>query len=88
MPVLEAMARRCPVVAAATTALPEVVGDAGMLVAPLDAAGWRDAMCALLDDPALGDRLRAAGVARARAYGWSRVVDQLCAVYREEVAGL
>ncbi|MCB1251074.1 MAG: glycosyltransferase family 4 protein [Acidimicrobiales bacterium] len=88
LPVLEAMARRCPVVAAATTALPEVVGDAGMLVAPLDAAGWRDAMCTLLDDPALGDRLRAAGVARARAYGWSRAVDQLCAVYREEVAGL
>ena len=83
LPVLEAMARRCPVVAADTTALPEVVGDAGLLVGALDVSGWTTAMRQLLDDPAVGDRLRTVGLVRAATYGWERAVDEVCAVYRE-----
>lgn len=51
VPVLEAMAAGCPVIAADATALPEVVGGAGVLVAPEDVAGWANAMGAQLDAP-------------------------------------
>ena len=51
IPVLEAMSRRCPVIVSTATALPEVVGDAGLLVDPDDIEGWAEAMRLLLDDP-------------------------------------
>ncbi|MEQ1788139.1 MAG: glycosyltransferase, partial [Acidimicrobiales bacterium] len=50
LPALEAMAAGVPVVAADATSLPEVLGAAGVLAAPGDIAGWRDAIGALLDD--------------------------------------
>jgi len=69
-PVLEAMAVGTPVVAAAATALPEVVGPprpdpAALLLDPDDGAGWVDAIGRVLDDPGLRARLAAAGRARA-----------------------
>lgn len=65
LPVLEAMARGTPVVAADASALPEVVGDGGRLVAPGDVDGWVDALAAVLDDPGEADRLATAGRRRA-----------------------
>lgn len=69
-PVLEAMAVGTPVIAAAATALPEVLGlprpdPAGLLVDPDDGAGWADAIGRVLDDADLRARLIAAGHARA-----------------------
>lgn len=62
IPALEAMARGRALVAADATALPEVVGDAGVLVPPGDVESWADAVGGLLDDPArraeLGERGR------------------------------
>ncbi len=52
LPALEAMARGCPVIASNTTALPEVVGDAGVLVAPGDVSAWTEALERLIDDEA------------------------------------
>jgi alpha-1,3-rhamnosyl/mannosyltransferase len=83
MTVLEAMSRRCPVIAADATALPEVVGDAGLLVDPDDPAPWSAAMLELLDDPARHRRLADAGEARARTFDWSRSARRLADVYRE-----
>jgi alpha-1,3-rhamnosyl/mannosyltransferase len=83
MTVLEAMSRRCPVLAADATALPEVVGHAGLLVDPDDPRRWSEAMADLLDDAALRDRLAAAGEAHARTFDWGRSARLLADVYRE-----
>ncbi|HTE59056.1 MAG TPA: glycosyltransferase family 1 protein [Solirubrobacteraceae bacterium] len=69
LPVLEAMAAGTPVVAADTAALPDTCGDAARLVPP-DGEAVRDALVSLLADPAERARLRAAGLARAAAFGW------------------
>lgn len=69
LPALEAMAAGVPVVAADATSLPEVVGTSGVLVAPGDIAGWRDAISALLDDPA--ERARRGRSGRERAAGFT-----------------
>ncbi len=82
LPPLEAMACGVPVVAAAATSLPEVVGDAGILVDPDDVAGWGEALAAVLSDAALAGRLRAAGLARAAGFTWARTAERTWAVYR------
>lgn len=82
LPPLEAMACGVPVVAAAATSLPEVVGDAGILVDPDDVAGWGKALAAILSDTALASRLRAAGLARAAGFTWARAAERTWAVYR------
>lgn len=89
LPVLEAMSRGCPVIAAGTTALPELVGDAGRLVAPDDLEGWTQAMTDLLTDDAARGRLVAAGLERAAEYTWDRSAAGMVAAYRKavEVAG-
>jgi alpha-1,3-rhamnosyl/mannosyltransferase len=69
LPVLEAMGRGTPVVAADATALPELVGDGGRLVAPGAVDEWAGVLAAVLDDPAEAGRLVAAG--RRRAAGFS-----------------
>ncbi|MDQ3784522.1 MAG: glycosyltransferase family 4 protein [Actinomycetota bacterium] len=81
-PVLEAMARRCPVIAADAAALPEVVGRAGRLVAPDDVEGWAGAMKELIVDDELREPLVAAGLERARDFTWSRAAGLLEDAYR------
>ena len=83
MTVLEAMSRRCPVIAADATALPEVVDGAGLLVDPNDLQRWSTAMADLLDDPAQRERLASAGEAHARTFDWARSARLLADVYRE-----
>ena len=81
LPVLEAMAAGTPVVAAATAALPETCGDAARLVPP-EGDAIRDALLALLADPAERARLRAAGLERAARFTWdatARGVDDVLA---------
>jgi len=80
LPVLEAMAAGCPVIAADATALPEVVDGVGTLVAPDDIPGWADAMNAALGHTRTVD----ADVERARAAMFSpdRSVDALVDAYR------
>ena len=69
--VVEAMASGVPVVAADAGALPETCGGAARLVAP-EGEAVRAALTALLADPLARARLRAAGLKRARAFGWDR----------------
>ena len=79
--VLEAMAAGVPVVAADAGALPETAGGAARLVAP-EAGRLRTALVDLLADRPERERLRAAGLARARSFTWDRtavVVDALLA---------
>lgn len=78
--VLEAMARGAPVIAAAATSLPEVVGEAGLLVPPDDGPALGAAMERLATDPALAERLTAAGYARLGDFSWDRAARDTLAV--------
>jgi len=87
IPVLEAMSRGCPVLAADATALPEVVGGAGLLLPPGDPESWSEAMVRVLEDEALRDRLIRAGQRRAREYDWVASAGVLADVYRRTPEG-
>ncbi len=79
---LEAMACGTPVITSNRGSLPEVVGDAGLLVNPDDPADIAASIERLLSDTALRSRLSAAGLARAALFTWRRTAEQTLAVYR------
>ena len=83
LPVLEAMACGTPVVASNTSSLPEVAGDAALLVDPLDAGAMAAAIRRLLEDAALRRELIARGLQRARAWSWERAAQRVLDVYEE-----
>ena len=86
MPAGEAMACGVPVISTTGGALPEVVGDAGILVPPGDAAALRDAIAALLNDPERRMRLGEAGLARVRnSLTWRHAAQKTVEVYREAI---
>ncbi|HLK19841.1 MAG TPA: glycosyltransferase family 1 protein [Bryobacteraceae bacterium] len=69
-PVAQAMAAAVPVITSNTSCLPEVAGDAALLVDPRSAAEIQGAIEKLLTSPALQQQLRAAAIAKARDYRW------------------
>jgi len=83
LPALEAMALGIPVVVSRAGALPEVVGDAGILVDPADIAGLANAIESVVTDTGLADRLRAAGIARARQFSWPQSARALLEAYAD-----
>jgi glycosyltransferase involved in cell wall biosynthesis len=85
LPVLEAMAAGAPVVASDRGALPEVTAGAALHVAPAPEP-LADALGQVLADPALRERLRAAGLARAAEFSWERTARETLAVYRAAAA--
>src|SRR5213075_1932368 len=70
LPPLEAMASGTPVVTSNVSSLPEVAGDAAVLVDPYDPSAIADGICRLLTDVALRQELRRKGLARAREFSW------------------
>ncbi len=83
IPVLEAMACGTPVVTSDSSALPEVVGDAGLLVDPYDTDAISGGVRALLEDQARREDLARRGLERARLFTWHQVAEQTLRVYRE-----
>ncbi len=81
LPALEAMACGTPVICSDASSLPEVVGDAGLLVAPTDVAGWAAALAHALGDAALRADLSARGQRRAAQFTWAETAHQTRAVY-------
>jgi glycosyltransferase involved in cell wall biosynthesis len=82
LPVLEAFASGVPVVTSTSTALPEVAGDAALLVDPTDIDAIAAGMASLMEDSRLAERLRALGRARARTFTWARCASDAVAVFR------
>jgi glycosyltransferase involved in cell wall biosynthesis len=82
-PPLEAMALGVPVVATAVGSLPEVLGDAAVLVPPGDPTALAGAVDQVLRDDALRQRLVAAGRDRVGRYTWPKAVDRLLATYED-----
>lgn len=80
-PPVEAMACACSVVVSSAGSLPEVVGDAALVVDPDDVPGLADALRRVLTEPGLREQLVAAGRRRAEGFRWDAVVEQTLAVY-------
>src|SRR5262245_2637439 len=76
LPPIEAMACGAPVVSSNTSSLPEVLGDAALLVDPTSTAGIAQAIAAVLTDPALREDLRRRGLARAGQFSWEQTARQ------------
>ena len=86
LPPLEAMACGAPVICSNAASLPEVAGDAALLVDPTSADELAAALRRLLDDAELRARLRGAGLARAALFSWERTARETLAVYHAALA--
>jgi glycosyltransferase involved in cell wall biosynthesis len=82
LPPLEAMASGTPVVTSNVSSLPEVVGDAAVLVDPYDVGSIVDGLRLVLTDPARAEQMRRKGLERAREFSWERSVARTLDVYK------
>jgi glycosyltransferase involved in cell wall biosynthesis len=76
LPPLEAMSCGTPVLASTASSVPEVVGDAGILLNPNDAAAWADAVERVMQEAPLREELSRKGLARAAQFTWERCARQ------------
>jgi len=83
LPVLEAMACGTPVVASTSGSLPEVAGDAALLVDPQDARQIEEAFLRLLEDVGFRESLREKGIERAKHFTWQRAAQETLAYYTD-----
>jgi glycosyltransferase involved in cell wall biosynthesis/SAM-dependent methyltransferase len=83
LPPLEAMACGAPVITSNTSALPEVVGDAALLIDPHNSEELCQAMQRVLCDDDLRMRMRRRSLARAKLFSWEQTAEQTLAVYEE-----
>ena len=86
LPPLEAMASGTPVVVSNVSSLPEVVGGAGVLVNPYDAASIAEGIRQVLDDSALSADLSRRGLERAHTFSWPESVKRIRRIYQEIVS--
>jgi glycosyltransferase involved in cell wall biosynthesis len=82
-PLVEAMSCGCPIVCSNATSLPELAGDAAVLVNPYDVEGLADAIWRVLNHTDLRTDLAARGLARASHFSWEKAARQTMQVYRQ-----
>lgn len=87
LPVVEAMACGTPVITSAVSSLPEVAGDAALLVDPLSADALADALVRVLHDSTLAGEMRRRGLLQASRFSWQRTAAETTAVYRWALDG-
>jgi glycosyltransferase involved in cell wall biosynthesis len=83
LPPLEAMASGTPVITSNVSSLPEVVGDAALMIDPYEPEAIADAMQRVLSDAALREDLTRRGLARAREFSWERSIARVREIYAE-----
>ncbi len=82
LPPLEAMSCGTPAIVANVSSLPEVVGDAGLLVAPEDVEAWTVAMWRVLTDESLRSELTKKGLKRAQLFSWEKAARETLRLYQ------
>jgi alpha-1,3-rhamnosyl/mannosyltransferase len=85
LPVVEAFAAGAPVISANTTSIPEVAGDAALLVDPSSVEQIRAAMRRIVEEPGLREELVRKGTERARRFTWAATVEGTLDIYRRFV---
>lgn len=88
LPLIEAMASGTPVIGSRSSSITEVLDDAGVLLDPLDAGAWAEAIVRVVDDEDARARMRAAGRRRAAGFTWERTARETLTVYRRAVRRL
>jgi len=83
---LEAMASGVPVVASNSSSLPEVVGDAGILVDPRDVDSWTGAMKDVLSNKDVEVNLRERGLVKAAGFSWEQCAGETIKVYQDIIS--
>jgi glycosyltransferase involved in cell wall biosynthesis len=86
LPPLEAMACGTPVVTSNISSIPEVVGEAAMLIDPYNTAEIAQAMASVLTNQGLRDTLRTSGLVRSRLFNWDKTARETLSLYREAIA--
>ncbi|MFQ5835425.1 MAG: glycosyltransferase family 4 protein [bacterium] len=83
LPVLEAMASGCPVITSNVTALPEVAGDAALIVNPCNVEDILKNLCRCIEDEGLRRDLVKRGLERAKLFSWERAAEKVLHLYKE-----
>lgn len=83
LPPLEAMACGCPVVTSNVSSLPEVVGDAGLMIDPQSADDLASALAKVVGDSELAARMRISGLVRAATFSWDRCGRETLSLYQD-----
>jgi glycosyltransferase involved in cell wall biosynthesis len=83
IPMLEAMACGVPVITSNTSSMPEVAGDAAILIDPFNPAEITDAMMQILEDKELRSNLIKKGLIRAAAFSWKAMAQNVLEIYRQ-----
>ncbi len=87
LPPLEAMAAGVPVLTGNLTSLPEVVGDAGIMVDPMDVDAIARGLKELIENQELRKMLSTAGLSRAKQFSWDRTAKRTLEVLAAEIPG-
>lgn len=85
IPVLEAMACGTPVITSNVSSLPEVAGDAALLIDPHSSTDLADAICRLISDRDMANLLKTKGFERIKKYSWMRTAEETLKIYRDVV---
>ena len=87
LPPLEAMQCGVPVITSNTSSLPEVVGDAGLMVAPRDTDGWCQAMLRLGSESGMRETMAQKSLEQAKRFSWDECASQTLNAYQTAISG-
>jgi len=86
LPPLEAMASGCPVITSNTSSLPEVVGNAGMMVDPCDINSLTQKIYEIVSDHGLASKLRKNGLNQAKLFNWNKTSSETLKIYNDLIS--